>query len=55
MSSPTITNLSLGKMAGILAEEIVKCIFLNKNDPIPIQISVCSQESNLQKASIVSG
>ena len=27
-------------MAAILADDIFKCIFLNKNDRIPIQISL---------------
>ena len=45
-----LTHLPLDKMAAILADDIFKCIFLNENDIIPIQISlkVCSQESNWQ-------
>ena len=34
------THLSLDKMAAILADDIFKCIFLNENDWIPIQISL---------------
>ena len=30
----------LDKMAAILADDIFKCIFLNENDKIPIQISL---------------
>ena len=30
----------LEKMAAILADDIFKCIFLNENDRIPIQISL---------------
>ena len=43
-------------MAAIVADNIFKCIFLNENDRIPIQISPkYSQESNWQQASIGSG
>ena len=43
-------------MAIILADDIFKCIFLNENDRIPIQIYLnCSEESNWQWASIGSG
>ena len=37
-------------MADILADDILKCIFLNDNDRIPIQIftEICSQGSNWQ-------
>ena len=35
-----ITHLSLVKMAAIVADNIFKCIFLNENDKIPIQISL---------------
>ena len=30
----------MDKMAAILADDIFKCIFLNENDRIPIQISL---------------
>ena len=33
-----LTHLPLDKMATILADDIFKCIFLNENDNIPIQI-----------------
>ena len=33
-----LTHLSLDKMAVILADDTFKCIFLNENDRIPIQI-----------------
>ena len=33
-----ITHLPLDKMAAILVDNIFKCIFLNENDRIPIQI-----------------
>ena len=33
-----LTHLPLDKMAAILADDIFKCIFLNENDRIPIQI-----------------
>ena len=32
------THFPLDKMAAILADDIFKCIFLNKNDRIPIRI-----------------
>ena len=35
-----LTHLPLDKMAAILADNIFKCIFLNENDGIPIQISL---------------
>ena len=35
-----LTHLLMNKMAGILADGIFKCIFLNENDWIPIQISL---------------
>ena len=35
-----LTHLSLDKMAAILADNIYKCIFLNENDKIRIQISL---------------
>ena len=35
-----LTQLPLDKMAAILADDIFKCIFLNENDRIPIQISL---------------
>ena len=35
-----LTHLSLVKMATILVDSIFKCIFLNENDKIPIQISL---------------
>ena len=35
-----LTHLPLDKMAAILADDISKCIFLNENDRIPIQISL---------------
>ena len=34
------THLPLDKVAAILADDIFKCIFLNENDRIPIQISL---------------
>ena len=34
------THLHLDKMAAILADDILECIFLNENDRIPIQISL---------------
>ena len=34
-----LTHLPLDKMAAIVADDIFKCIFLNENDRIPIQIS----------------
>ena len=34
-----LTHLPLGKMAAILTDAVFKCIFLNENDNIPIQIS----------------
>ena len=33
-----LTHLTLDKMAAILADDIFKCIFLNENDRISIQI-----------------
>ena len=33
-----LTHLPLDKMAAILADDIFKCIFLNENDRIQIQI-----------------
>ena len=37
----TVINSSpLDKMAAILADDIFKCIFLNENDRIPIQVSL---------------
>ena len=38
--SSLLTHLPLEKMATILADDIFKCNFLNKNDKIPIQISL---------------
>ena len=35
-----LTHLPLDKMAAILADDILNCIFLNKNDRIPIQTSL---------------
>ena len=35
-----LTHLSLDKMATVLADDILKCIFLNENDDIPIEISL---------------
>ena len=35
-----LTHLPLDKMAAILADNIFKCIFLNENDRILIQISL---------------
>ena len=34
-----LTHLPLDKMAAILADDIFKCVFLNENDIIPIQMS----------------
>ena len=44
-------------MAAILANDNLKCIFSNENYRIPIPnfTEICSQDSNWQKASIVSG
>ena len=36
----SLTHLPLDKMAAILADDFFKCIFLNENDKIPIQISL---------------
>ena len=38
--SPALTHLSLDKMVAILADDIVKCIFLNENVWISITISL---------------
>ena len=38
--SQELTNLPQDKMAAILADDIYKCIFLNENDRISIQISL---------------
>ena len=38
--NPVLTHLPLDKMAAILADDNSKCIFLNENDRIPIQISL---------------
>ena len=35
-----LTHLPLNKMAAILADDTFKCIFLNENDRIRIQISL---------------
>ena len=35
-----LTHLSLDKIATTLADDIFKCIYLNENDRIPIQISL---------------
>ena len=35
-----LTHLPLDKMADILADDMFKCIFVNENDRIPIQISL---------------
>ena len=45
-----LTHFPLDKMAAIWADDIFKCIFLNKRGRITIQISpeTCSQESNWQ-------
>ena len=37
---PVLTHLPLDKMAAILADDILKCIVLNENDSIAIQISL---------------
>ena len=36
----SLAHLPLDKMTAILADDIFKCIFLNENDWIPIQISL---------------
>ena len=36
----SLTNLPLDKMAAIMADDIFNCILLNKNDRIPIHISL---------------
>ena len=40
MDMVKLTHLPLDKVADILADDIFKCIFLNENDRIPIQISL---------------
>ena len=35
-----LTHSPLDKMAAVLADDIFKCIFLNENDIIPLQISL---------------
>ena len=52
-----INSSPLDMMAAILADGNFKCIFLNKNDRIPISnfFEVCSEESNWQQASIGHG
>ena len=35
-----LPHLPLDKMAAILAEDVFKCIFLNENGRIPLQISL---------------
>ena len=35
-----LTHIPLDKMASILADDIFKCIFLNKNDIIQIRVSL---------------
>ena len=40
LTSMPLTHLSLDKMAAILADDILKHIFLNENIRIPIQISL---------------
>ena len=40
MFTQLLTHLSLDKMTAILTDDIVKCIFLNESDKIPIQISL---------------
>ena len=35
-----LTHLPLDKMAAIVVDDIFKCVFLNENDRIPIQISL---------------
>ena len=47
----SLTHIPLDKMATVLADDNFKCIFLNENGRIPIQISmkfVPMQESNWQ-------
>ena len=39
-SASNLTHLPLHKMAAILADDIFKCMFLNENDRISIQISL---------------
>ena len=39
-TSRVLTHLPLDKMAAVLADDIYKCIFLNENVRIPIQISL---------------
>ena len=34
----TLTHIPLDKMAAILADDIFKCILLNENDNIPIEL-----------------
>ena len=40
LNEHVLTHLPLDKMAAILADDIFKCIFLNENYIIPIQISL---------------
>ena len=40
MDSLMINHLPLDKMAALFADDIFKCIFLNENDRITIQISL---------------
>ena len=40
VSTMILTHLPLNKMAAILADDTFKCIFLNENDRIRIQISL---------------
>ena len=45
-----LTHLSLDKMAAILADDILKCIFFNESDKNSDLnfTEICSQESNWQ-------
>ena len=36
----SLSHLPLAKMAAILAGDVFKCIFVNENEKIPIQISL---------------
>ena len=40
LADPILTHIPIDKMAAILADGIFKCIFLNENNKMPIQISL---------------
>ena len=47
-----LTHFPPGKMAAILTDDIFKCIFLNGNNTIPIQI-LCNKRCRLIAAIII--